>query len=113
MDQSNQSNQSKQTKTKTSKRSLTSLSNNGYKIKKHGYKSSFIKECKDELTVKPFTSNDFGVKNETKFSPAPGFEGGPPGPEIMARQAVNMASALRWAEASISFSSPYEFADFL
>ena len=68
MDQSNQSNQSKQTKTKTSKRSLTSLSNNGYKIKKHGYKSSFIKECKDELTVKPFTSNDFGVKNETKFS---------------------------------------------
>tara|TARA_B110000503_G_scaffold132919_1_gene209536 strand:+ start:786 stop:2300 length:1515 start_codon:yes stop_codon:yes gene_type:complete len=48
--------------------SLTSLSNNGYKIKKHQHKSSLIKECKEELTVKPFTSSDFGVKNETKFS---------------------------------------------
>lgn len=48
--------------------SATSLSNNGYKIKKHQHKSSLIKECKDELTVKPFVSNDFGVKNETKFS---------------------------------------------
>ena len=63
MDQKNQNKQSK-----TSVTSLTSLSNNGYKIKKHGYKSSFIKECKDELTVKPFMSNDFGVKNETRFS---------------------------------------------
>ena len=50
MDQSksNQSNLSK--KTKTSIRSLKSLSNNGYKIKKHEYKSSFIKECKDEYS---------------------------------------------------------------
>ena len=56
------------TSSSTSSTSLTSLSNNGYKIKKHQHKSSLIKECKEELTVKPFTSNDFGVKNETKFS---------------------------------------------
>ena len=48
--------------------SLTSLSNHGYKIKKRDTDPKLIKECKDELTVKPFTSNDFGAKTETKFS---------------------------------------------
>ena len=47
---------------------MTSLSNHGYKIKKKDFDPKIIKECKDELTVKPFTTNDFGNKNETKFS---------------------------------------------
>ena len=35
---------------------------------KKDFDPKIIKECKDELTVKPFTTNDFGNKNETKFS---------------------------------------------
>ena len=34
---------------------------------KKEFDPKIIKECKDELTVKPFTTNDFGNKNETKF----------------------------------------------
>ena len=47
---------------------MTSLSNHGYKIKKKDYDPKIIKECKDDLTVKPFTTSDFGTKTETKFS---------------------------------------------
>ena len=47
---------------------MTSLSNHGYKIKKNEFDPKIIKECKDELTVKPFTTGDFGNKTETKFS---------------------------------------------
>jgi len=47
---------------------MTSLSNHGYKIKKKDFDPKIIKACKDELTVKPFTTSDFGNKNETKFS---------------------------------------------
>ena len=46
----------------------TSLSNHGYKIKKKDLNTKEIKEIKNDLTVNPFTFNDFGNKNEKKFS---------------------------------------------
>jgi len=44
------------------------LSRNGYVIKKNEMTSKQIKDTKDDLTVKPFSLNDFGVGNEKKFS---------------------------------------------
>ena len=46
----------------------TSLSNHGYKLKKKDLSTKEIKEIKNDLTVNPFTFNDFGDKNEKKFS---------------------------------------------
>ena len=46
----------------------TKLSRNGYIIKKKELTCKQIKEIKDDLTVKPFTMNDFGSGNEKKFS---------------------------------------------
>ena len=46
----------------------TKLSRNGYIIKKKDLSCKQIKEIKDDLTVKPFTINDFGTGNEKKFS---------------------------------------------
>jgi hypothetical protein len=44
------------------------LSKDGYIIQKSQYSSSFIKEIRDELTVKPFVSNVFGNGPEKKFT---------------------------------------------
>ena len=46
----------------------SSLSNNGYKIKKKDLSMRQIKQIKNDLTVNPFVFNDFGDKNEKKFS---------------------------------------------
>lgn len=46
----------------------TTLSNYGYKIKKSELKVSEIKKIKKDLTVNPFSYNDFGEKNEKRFS---------------------------------------------
>ena len=46
----------------------TTLSNHGYKIKKCELDTSEIKKIKNELTVHPFSYNDFGEKNEKRFS---------------------------------------------
>ena len=44
------------------------LSNNGYIIIKNEYDLKMIREIKEELTVKPYTMNDFNVGYEKKFS---------------------------------------------
>ena len=46
---------------------LTQLSNSGYKIKKHELSVSTLEEIKQELTVSPFTFNEFDTK-QVKFS---------------------------------------------
>jgi len=46
----------------------TTLSNHGYKIKKKELGLSKLKEIKKDLTMNPFVFNDFGDKNEKKFS---------------------------------------------
>lgn len=46
----------------------TTLSNYGYKIKKKEIDTKQLKEIKKDLTVNPFVFNDFGDKNEKKFS---------------------------------------------
>ena len=47
---------------------MKKLSNNGYIIKKNEYDLKTIREIKEELTVKPYTMNDFNVGSEKKFS---------------------------------------------
>lgn len=46
----------------------TKLTRNGYTVVKSELDLKLIKEIKDELTAKPFTTNDFGNKNEIKFN---------------------------------------------
>ena len=46
----------------------TTLSNHGYKLKKCELESSLIKKIKSDLTVNPFTCNDYGEKTEKRFS---------------------------------------------
>jgi superfamily II DNA or RNA helicase len=46
---------------------LTQLSNSGYKIKKHELSVTTLEEIKQDLTVSPFTFNDFDTK-QVKFS---------------------------------------------
>ncbi len=46
----------------------TTLSNYGYKVKKSELKTNEIKKIKSDLTVNPFSYNDFGEKNEKRFS---------------------------------------------
>ena len=43
------------------------LSRNGYKLKKSELTPTQIKEIRKDLTVNPFTYNDFGDKNEKRF----------------------------------------------
>jgi superfamily II DNA or RNA helicase len=47
---------------------MLKLSKDGYVIVKSEHSASKIKECKDDLTVKPFVGNDFGNAVEKKFS---------------------------------------------
>ena len=46
----------------------TKLSRNGYTIIKSEIDLKELKIIKEDLTAKPFTINDFGNKNEVKFS---------------------------------------------
>ena len=46
----------------------TILSNYGCKIKKKELSSQDIKKIKSDLTVNPFSYNDFAEKNEKRFS---------------------------------------------
>ena len=46
----------------------STLSNYGCKIKKDEISSQEIKKIKADLTVNPFSYNDFGEKNEKRFS---------------------------------------------
>lgn len=47
---------------------MSKLSRNGYTIRKKNFTSNQIKEFKDELTMCPYSVNDFGEKNRKNFT---------------------------------------------
>ena len=47
---------------------MSKLSRDGYVIRKKNFTTDQIKEFKDELTMEPFSMNDFGEKNKKTFS---------------------------------------------
>ena len=47
---------------------MSKLSRDGYVIRKKNFTPDQIKEFKDELTMEPYSINDFGEKNKKTFS---------------------------------------------
>ena len=47
---------------------MSKLSRDGYVIRKKNFTTDEIKEFKDELTMEPFSMNDFGEKNKKTFN---------------------------------------------
>ena len=47
---------------------MSKLSRNGYVIRKKNYTTDEIKEFKDDLTMTPYSMNDFGEKNKKTYN---------------------------------------------